>query len=569
MNSPPRAAGSSSRSAVRRALATVAGNGTVRKVALSTPIVRDVAWRFVAGEDLAAGLTAVRDLNARGIKATLNFVGTHVRSETEAIAAADEAIAALRALDAARLDSHLSVKLTQIGLDVRPELCRDQLRRVLDCARDVGIFVRIDIEESRYVEATIDLFEEMRDAYGVERVGIALQSYLRHRRGDLGRLAAAGSRIRLVKGGYWEPADVVFQAKRDVDRAFLADVEQLMRVAPYPAIATHDPVAVEAACRTAAAMGRDRATFEFQMLFGVRPDLQRRLVREGFIVRCYVPYGGQWWAYVLGCLRRVPDGILQRAGERTSHGPRRAVGARRRRLALVTKRGIDVVGAVIGLVVLSPLLAWVALAVVATMGPPILFRQERPGRHGKTFTILKFRTMRPPGPGEVWFETDADRVTRLGRFLRSTSLDELPELWSVLRGDMSLVGPRPLFSEYLPCYTARERRRHEMRPGITGWAAVRGRHLVPFEERLELDVWYVDNWSLGLDIRILVRTIGQVLGREGVRSTQDFADIDFPVRFQAGLALDRDGQVDGERRVDDASPILSRHDPRLGPDSEG
>jgi len=553
----------------RRALAAVAGNGTVRKVALSTPFVRDVAWRFVAGEDLAAGLAVVRELNARGMKATLNYVGTHVRSETEAIAAADEAIAALRALDAAGLDSHLSVKLTQIGLDVRPELCRDQLRRVLDCARDVGIFVRIDMEESRYVEATIDLFEEARDAYGAERVGIALQSYLRDRRGDLGRLAAAGSRIRLVKGGYWEPADVVFQAKRDVDRAFLADIEQLMRAAPHPAIATHDPAAIDTACRATAAMGRDRATFEFQMLYGVRPDLQHRLVRKGFMVRCYVPYGGQWYAYVLGCLRRVPEGTLQRARERAGLGPRSSAGAKRRRLARATKRGVDVVGAAVGLAVLSPLLAWVALAVAATMGPPILFRQKRPGRHGRAFTILKFRTMRPPGPGEVWYETDVDRVTRLGRFLRSTSIDELPELWNVLRGDMSLVGPRPLFSEYLTRYTARERRRHEMRPGITGWAAVSGRHLVPFEERLELDVWYVDSWSLWLDIKILARTVGQVLSREGVRSTQDFADIDFPMRFWAGLAGDRDGRVDGERPVGDASPIAGHHDPAHSRESQG
>ena len=128
---------------------------------------------------------------------------------------------------------------------------------------------------------------------------------------------------------------------------------------------------------------------------------------------------------------------------------------------------------------------------------------KSPGLHGRTFEIVKFRTMRTPRAGEVWYLTDQDRITRLGRFLRSTSIDELPELWNVLRGDMSLVGPRPLLVEYLPHYTARERRRHEMRPGITGWAAVNGRHTLPFEDRLELDAWYVDNWSLALDFRIL------------------------------------------------------------------
>jgi sugar transferase EpsL len=210
-----------------------------------------------------------------------------------------------------------------------------------------------------------------------------------------------------------------------------------------------------------------------------------------------------------------------------------------KRLALASKRGLDIVGATAGLVVLSPLLAWVAVAALVTQGPPVLFRQERPGLRGRPFTVIKFRTMRPPRRGEIWYVTDADRVTPLGRFLRSSSIDELPELWNVLRGDMSLVGPRPLLVEYLRCYTPRERRRHEMRPGITGWAAVNGRHSVRFEERLELDVQYVDNWSLVFDLRILVVTVGQVLRRSSVRATQDFVEIDFPERFEVGLAQNR------------------------------
>ena len=314
-------AGSPRPSLPRRALASVAGNGSVRKLALSTPFVREVAWRFVAGEDLAAGLRVIRTLNARGIKGTLSNVGTHVRSEEEAVAAADQAIAALRGLDGAGLDSHVSVKLTKLGLDIEPDLCRAQLRRVLECARDVGTFVRIDMEESGYVEATIALFEEMREAYGAEQVGIVLQSYLRQRRDDLDRLAAAGSRIRLVKGGYWEPADVVYRAKRDVDGAFVADIGRLFRDGLHPAIATHDPAAIAVACRVAASAGLAKDAFEFQMLYGVRSDLQDRLVRDGYVVRCYVPYGGQWYEYVLGCLRRVPGGILQRTRDRM-RGPR-------------------------------------------------------------------------------------------------------------------------------------------------------------------------------------------------------------------------------------------------------
>jgi len=309
-------------SLARRTLAGVARRGSVRKLAISTPFVREVAWRFVAGEDLPGGLSVIRALNARGVKGTLNYVGTHVRSEAEAIAAADEAIAALRGLRAAGLDSHISVKPTQIGLDIRPELCRAQLRRVLDSARDVGTFVRIDMEESGYVEAIIGLFEEMREEYGAEQVGIVLQSYLRHRGDDLGRLAASGSRIRLVKGGYWEPADVVYRAKRDVDGAFYADIERLLRGGRHPAIATHDPVAIGLACRVAASTGLAKDAFEFQMLYGVRSDLRDRLVRAGYIVRCYVPYGGQWYEYVLGCLRRVPGGVLQQARDRVARAAR-------------------------------------------------------------------------------------------------------------------------------------------------------------------------------------------------------------------------------------------------------
>jgi lipopolysaccharide/colanic/teichoic acid biosynthesis glycosyltransferase len=209
-----------------------------------------------------------------------------------------------------------------------------------------------------------------------------------------------------------------------------------------------------------------------------------------------------------------------------------------RRVGLAVKRGIDIAGAALALIVLSPVLAWAALGVAATMGRPIFFRQVRPGLRGETFTIVKFRTMRAPRRGEAWYETDAQRLTRVGAFLRATSIDELPELWNVLRGEMSLVGPRPLLVEYLVRYTDEERRRHDMRPGIAGWAAVNGRHTARFEDRLRLDVWYVDNWTLALDVRIIAMTIAQVLRREGVAVTQDPAEIDFPARFQAGL---RDG----------------------------
>ncbi len=146
----------------------------------------------------------------------------------------------------------------------------------------------------------------------------------------------------------------------------------------------------------------------------------------------------------------------------------------------------------------------------------IIFRQTRIGLHGRPFTLYKFKTMRDPLPGEDPLATDAERLTRLGRILRATSLDELPTLWNVLKGDMRLVGPRPLLPEYLPRYTPEQRRRHDVKPGITGWAQVNGRNAISWEEKFRLDVWYVDNRSLWLDLRILARTVLQVLARRGV-----------------------------------------------------
>jgi sugar transferase EpsL len=200
--------------------------------------------------------------------------------------------------------------------------------------------------------------------------------------------------------------------------------------------------------------------------------------------------------------------------------------------ALTVKRGMDILGASASLILLSPVLAWIGIAILLTMGRPIFFRQERPGLHGRPFTILKFRSMRAARPGEVWYLTDDARITRLGRFLRGTSLDELPELINVLRGDMSLVGPRPLFSHYLDHYTEEEHRRHEMRPGITGWAAVNGRNSLQFKERVRLDVWYVEHWSLRLDLRILGRTIKQVLRRTDVAIVEDDLALGFPMAGQ-------------------------------------
>ena len=288
----------------------------VRKAAVTLPFVRDLAWRFVAGEDLDAGLATVRALNAAGIGGTLNHVGTHVRTEAGAVAAADVAVESLRRIHREKVDANLSLKLTEIGLDVDDGLCREQLRRILDCAREVGNFVRVDMEESSYVPRTLALFEEMQASHGPDTVGVVLQSYLRHRGADLDRLLAGGARIRIVKGGYWESPAVVHRRRADVTAAFLRDVSLLLVRGRRPAIATHDPRAVEEACRVAAEAGIPPRGFEFQMLLGVARPLQQSLLREGYAVRCYVPWGDGWYEYFLGCARRVPGGALRRIGER-------------------------------------------------------------------------------------------------------------------------------------------------------------------------------------------------------------------------------------------------------------
>lgn len=180
------------------------------------------------------------------------------------------------------------------------------------------------------------------------------------------------------------------------------------------------------------------------------------------------------------------------------------------------KRSVDILGALAGLILFAPVMLVLALLVRRDTGGPVLFRQSRPGLGGKPFELVKFRTMRDASDTSGRLLPDAERITPLGRFLRSSSLDELPEFWNVLKGEMSLVGPRPLLMEYLPLYSPEQARRHEVRPGLTGWAQVNGRNALSWEEKFALDVWYVDHQSTWLDLMILARTVGQVLTRNGI-----------------------------------------------------
>jgi len=185
----------------------------------------------------------------------------------------------------------------------------------------------------------------------------------------------------------------------------------------------------------------------------------------------------------------------------------------------MVKRTFDLIVAALALCIFSPIILFIAWQVRRKMGSPVLFYQTRPGLNGIPFRMYKFRTMTDERDAQGLLLPDSERLTRFGRWLRATSLDELPELWNVLRGDMSLVGPRPLLMEYLPRYSPEQYRRHEVRPGITGWAQVNGRNALSWEEKFALDVWYVDNRSFWFDLKILVVTIGKVFAREGISAT--------------------------------------------------
>jgi len=198
-----------------------------------------------------------------------------------------------------------------------------------------------------------------------------------------------------------------------------------------------------------------------------------------------------------------------------------------KRYNICCKRIFDLSLSVLGIAILSPLLLIIAVFIRTRIGAPIIFKQVRPGLHGKPFVIYKFRTMTNTRDENGNLFSDEERLTSLGRFLRRTSLDELPELFNVLKGNMSIVGPRPLLMQYLDRYTPKQARRHEVKPGITGWAQVNGRNAISWEDKFKLDVWYVDNWSLWLDVKIILMTILKVLKQEGIRQVGEATMAEF------------------------------------------
>ena len=271
-------------------------------------LTASLAYRFVAGERLDDAVRVVADINRRGPSASFDHLGENVTEEKAARVATEDYLAAFERIAGEQLNANISVKLTQLGLDISPDLCRELLTRVVQRAQQLDNFVRIDMEGSAYTQRTLDLVLEVHQTY--PNCGVVLQSYLYRTMDDIARVNAARVRVRLVKGAYDEPAAVAFPKKADVDANFAAAMEQLLAKGTYPAIATHDERLIEATRRFAREREIAPDRYEFQMLYGIRRDLQDRLLREGYRVRVYVPYGTEWYPYLMRRLAERPANLL-------------------------------------------------------------------------------------------------------------------------------------------------------------------------------------------------------------------------------------------------------------------
>jgi proline dehydrogenase len=266
------------------------------------------ARRFIAGETLDEAIAAARRIEAAGMSQTLDYLGESVASAEEADAATREYIEILTAVVASGIGRNISLKLTQLGLDVSADTALGNLRRILEPAREHQFFVRIDMENSPYTGDTLGIFERLWDE-GFSNVGVVLQSALFRTSADLERLVSRGARIRLVKGAYKEDPEVAYQRKADVDAAYVTQMEFLLRQGRFPALATHDPAIIDTAKAFVAKEGIAKDRFEFQMLYGVRRDLQLALSRDGFGVRVYIPFGRQWFPYFMRRLGERPANV--------------------------------------------------------------------------------------------------------------------------------------------------------------------------------------------------------------------------------------------------------------------
>jgi proline dehydrogenase len=280
----------------------------VYRLIVSNAIFRRMAFRFVAGDRLEDAIAAVKRLNAQGIKATLDCLGEDVKNEAEAAHAAQDYLRALDDIEANRLDCNVSLKLTQMGLGLGPATCLTHLRSILEKARGYNNFVRIDMEGSALTQVTLDMFKELWTDY--QNVGVVIQSYLLRSEQDIAMLNQMGARVRLCKGAYSEPPGVAFADKTDVDNNYRRLAERLLTEGTYPGLATHDGAIIEYLQKFTRDHKIDNSRFEFQMLYGIRRQLQEELVRQGYNLRVYVPYGTQWYPYFMRRLAERPANLL-------------------------------------------------------------------------------------------------------------------------------------------------------------------------------------------------------------------------------------------------------------------
>jgi proline dehydrogenase len=266
------------------------------------------ARRFIAGETIDEAIGCVKDLPAKGLNLTLDYLGESVSSAAAASAAAADYVQIIDKIVASGIERNISLKLTQLGLDVDRATAVDNMRRILEPADANNFFVRIDMENSPYTDATLDILDTLW-RQGHRNVGTVIQSCLKRSPEDIRRLNVHGMRVRLVKGAYKEPKNVAYQKKAEVDAAFVELMQTLLDEGTYPAIATHDPVMIEAAKAYAKSKGYANDRFEFQMLYGIRRDLQTALVKEGYRMRVYVPFGKQWYPYFMRRLGERPANV--------------------------------------------------------------------------------------------------------------------------------------------------------------------------------------------------------------------------------------------------------------------
>jgi proline dehydrogenase len=299
---------------LRQALLYLSNQPKVFRFVRNNGLAKKFASRFVPGESLDSALEVVRSLNGRGMTASLDLLGESVRNENEARAAAQEYIEILDRIEEQKLDANVSLKLTQMGLDISEDLCAELMHDILCRARDYHTFVRLDMESSEYTERTLRLFEDRLYPNYRENVGVVLQSYLYRTQADVDRAIELKCRVRLCKGAYKEPPTVAYPEKRDVDANYVRCMHKLLLNGNYPGIATHDPAMLAEAKRFVSDQKIERSRFEFQMLYGIRRDLQEQLVREGYNLRVYVPFGTQWYPYLMRRLAERPANVAFIAG---------------------------------------------------------------------------------------------------------------------------------------------------------------------------------------------------------------------------------------------------------------